>query len=49
MVFSKGKIKHVVVLPSRSLVQMRDEIRDSWMHSIEPTREKRYYSVQVWN
>lgn len=45
MVFSKKGLKHKVLLPSRSLVQMRDEIRNDWMHAIEPVVDVRYSLV----
>lgn len=45
MVFEKGKTKHSLVLPARSLVQMKDEIREQWLHSILPVKNTRYSIV----
>jgi alkylated DNA repair dioxygenase AlkB len=46
MVFSKEKQDNLVVeLPPRSLVQMRDAIRDDWQHEIQPVRDLRYSIV----
>ncbi len=36
---------HAVVLPPRSIVQMRDEIRLSWTHEILPVKAHRYSVV----
>lgn len=46
MIFNKPKgDKYKVLLPARSLVQMKDEIRKTWMHSIEPVKSLRYSIV----
>jgi alkylated DNA repair dioxygenase AlkB len=46
MVFRlKANISHKLILPPRSLVQLRDEIRTKWMHSIEPVKNDRYSIV----
>jgi alkylated DNA repair dioxygenase AlkB len=45
MVFRFKTKTHRVVLPPRSLVQMKDEIRTKWMHSIEPVKADRYSVV----
>lgn len=45
MVFEKGKERHEVLLPARSLMQMRGEIREEWAHSIKPVKNNRYSIV----
>lgn len=37
--------KHSVVLPPRSIAQMRGEIRNTWTHEILPVADKRYSVV----
>ena len=45
MIFTLKKEKLEVCLPARSLVQMRDKIRNEWFHEIEPVKHKRYSVV----
>ncbi len=45
MEFSKEKEKFEVSVPARSLVQMSDEIREKWMHSVKPVSSNRYSIV----
>jgi alkylated DNA repair dioxygenase AlkB len=45
MVFEYNKSKKSIILPSRSLVQMQNEIRLIWTHSILPVESLRYSLV----
>lgn len=45
MIFRKGKLEVSVELPPRCLVQMRDESRNLWTHSIAPVKKTRYSIV----
>ena len=45
MVFTKNDIKESIVIPSRSLIQLKNEIRYKWKHSILPVKSKRYSIV----
>ncbi len=45
MVFHHKKEKYDILLKARSLVQLRDEIRNVWNHSIEPVKEQRFSIV----
>jgi alkylated DNA repair dioxygenase AlkB len=45
MVFERNKEKHSLLLPARSLVQMKNEIREQWLHSIPPVKNTRYSIV----
>lgn len=45
MIFQKGKTKIPIELPPRCLVQMRDEARNLWLHSISPVQSTRYSIV----
>lgn len=45
MIFQKGKTTIPIELPPRCLVQMRDDARNSWLHSILPVKETRYSIV----
>lgn len=45
MVFQKSKDSFVVDVPARSLVQMKNEIRNQWNHSISPVDATRYSIV----
>ncbi len=45
MKFTLGKQSFEIDYPPRCLVQMRDEIRYKWMHSVPPVRETRYSIV----
>jgi hypothetical protein len=45
MVFTRGADRFEVGLPPRSLVQMRDEIRNDWHHAILPVEATRYSIV----
>jgi len=47
MVFKRKGVpdEHAVVLPPRSIVQMRDEIRLTWTHEILPVEAHRYSVV----
>lgn len=45
MVFSFGNIQSIVQIPRRSLIQLKDEIRYKWKHSILPVKSKRYSIV----
>jgi alkylated DNA repair dioxygenase AlkB len=45
MRFDREKLTFDVELPKRSLVQMRGEIRDIWLHSILPVPGHRYSVV----
>jgi len=45
MLFTRGVAGFEVGLPPRSLVQMRDEIRNDWYHAILPVEATRYSIV----
>lgn len=45
MRFEFKKEKFTVNFPARCLIQMRGDIRDKWMHSIEPVLADRYSLV----
>lgn len=45
MVFNCKDLTHTVILPPRSIVQMKDDIRNKWKHSIEPVSGMRYSIV----
>lgn len=45
MVFSFGNIQDTIQIPRRSLIQLKDEIRYKWKHSILPVKSKRYSIV----
>lgn len=45
MVFSKNDIEQKIIIPARSLIQLRDEVRYNWKHSILPVKSKRYSIV----
>lgn len=45
MVFQKSKDFFVLDVPARSLVLMRNEIRNNWNHSISPVDDTRYSIV----
>jgi alkylated DNA repair dioxygenase AlkB len=45
MVFSKNDEQYKITIPSRSIMQLKDEIRFEWKHSIEPVKLKRYSIV----
>lgn len=45
MVLTKGKCKQSVVLLPRMLLQMKDDIRNKWMHSVDPVKDIRYSIV----
>lgn len=45
MLFRRGKNIVEIDLPNRSLLQMRDEAKISWSHSIPPVEETRYSIV----
>jgi len=45
MIFQKGKTKIKIELPPKCLVQMRDDARNSWYHSIAPVEKTRYSIV----
>ncbi len=45
MFFEKKQDKFGIELPRRSLIQMRDDIRNNWMHSIAPVKNQRYSIV----
>ena len=45
MVFSRNKEQHKIIIPSRSIIQLKNEIRFEWKHSIEPVKLKRYSIV----
>jgi alkylated DNA repair dioxygenase AlkB len=45
MVFTKDTETFSIQLPSRSLVQIRNEIRYDWKHSVPPVKDIRYSIV----
>lgn len=45
MVFAKDNVKERVLLQPRSLVQMKGDLRNLWLHSIEPVQALRYSIV----
>jgi len=45
MLFQNHKYMYELMLPARSLIQMKDDIRYRWRHSIPPVKEKRYSIV----
>ncbi len=45
MIFILNKIQHSIILPPRSVVQMKGELRTKWQHSIEPVTSTRYSIV----
>ena len=45
MVFTKDDEQFSIDLPRRSLVQIRDEIRYLWKHSVPPVKDNRYSIV----
>lgn len=45
MIFQRRKEKHIIEIPARSIIQMRNEIRDLWTHAILPVKELRYSIV----
>jgi alkylated DNA repair dioxygenase AlkB len=45
MVFHKNEDEFSIKLPRRSLVQIRDEIRYNWKHSVLPVSDTRYSIV----
>lgn len=45
MVFTKDDLEQNIVIPSRSLIQLKNEIRYQWKHSILPVKNKRYSIV----
>lgn len=45
MVFSNGNTNKKIDLPPRCLLQMKDESRNIWKHSIEPVKHTRYSVV----
>lgn len=45
MTFTRGDDEQTVVLPSRSVIRLRDEARDLWKHAIEPVQGERYSIV----
>lgn len=45
MIFAKGKQKEKLFFPKRCLVQLKNEIRTEWQHSIDPVSELRYSIV----
>lgn len=45
MTFELRSIKHQVVIPARSLIQFKDDLRNLWKHSIEPVKAIRYSVV----
>lgn len=45
MEFSIADIKHTILVPARSLIQLKDEIRFKWKHAILPVKFKRYSIV----
>lgn len=45
MVFDRDGESFSIVLPRRSLVQLRDEIRYEWRHSVPPVSNNRYSIV----
>ena len=45
MVLAFQEKSHTIVIPARSLLQLRDEMRYKWTHSILPVKDKRYSVV----
>ena len=45
MVLAFQEKSHTILVPARSLLQLKDEIRYKWTHSILPVRDKRYSIV----
>lgn len=45
MILSKGKEKQSIILPSKSLLQLKDDARWEWEHSILPVKDLRYSIV----
>lgn len=45
MMFSLNDIHYIVHIPARSLMQLKNEIRYNWKHSILPVQAKRYSIV----
>lgn len=45
MIFTLNKQKESVEFPARSLVQLKNDIRNIWQHSIEPVKSTRYSIV----
>jgi alkylated DNA repair dioxygenase AlkB len=45
MRFKKGNEVHVAEIPPRSIIQLKDEIRNNWMHSLDPVEDTRYSIV----
>lgn len=45
MLFSLDDIHHIIHIPARSILQLKDEIRYLWKHSILPVPSKRYSIV----
>ena len=41
LILSYGSKKEIVLLPSRSVVQLKDKYRTHWKHSIEKVKDKR--------
>ena len=41
LILSYGAKKEIVLLPSRSVVQLKDKYRTHWKHSIEKVKDKR--------
>jgi len=41
LILSYGSKKEIVLLPSRSIVQLKDKYRTHWKHSIEKVKDKR--------
>ena len=41
LILSNGAKKEIVLLPSRSVVQLKDKYRTHWKHSIEKVNDKR--------
>ena len=41
LILSYGSKKEIVLLPSRSVVQLKDKYRTHWKHSIEKIKDKR--------
>lgn len=45
MTFALGSDKESIILPPRSLVQLKNDLRHKWTHSIEPVPSLRYSVV----
>jgi len=41
LILSNGSKKEIVLLPSRSVIQLKDKYRTHWKHSIEKVNDKR--------